>query len=76
MGSVSVEVADAKQMDAVRDQIGYLLISRHKISDPTNADFTIFPSRIYSPPSPKLQKHSQHSYQALLQSRFGWELEL
>lgn len=42
MGSVSVEVADAKQMDAVRDQIGYLLISRHKISDPTNADFTIF----------------------------------
>lgn len=42
VGSVSVEVADAKQMEAVRDQIGYLLISRHKISDPTNADFTIF----------------------------------
>lgn len=42
VGSVSVEVADAKQMDAVRDQIGYLLISRHKISDPSNADFTIF----------------------------------
>ncbi len=42
VGSVSIEVADAKQMDAVRDQIGYLLISRHKISDPANADFTIF----------------------------------
>ncbi|HKB88381.1 MAG TPA: ABC transporter permease [Patescibacteria group bacterium] len=42
VGSVSVEVADAKQMDAVRDQIGYLLISRHKIADPVNADFTIF----------------------------------
>lgn len=42
VGSVSVEVADAKNMDSVRDQIGYLLIARHKIADPTNADFTIF----------------------------------
>lgn len=42
VGSVSIEVADPKQMDAVRDQIGYLLIARHKISDPANADFTIF----------------------------------
>ena len=42
VGSVSVEVADAKQMDPVRDQIGYLLLSRHKISDPANADFSIF----------------------------------
>ncbi|MBI3559099.1 ABC transporter permease [Candidatus Gottesmanbacteria bacterium] len=42
VGSVSVEVADAKQMDAVRDQIGYLLLARHKISDPANADFSIF----------------------------------
>lgn len=42
VGSISVEVADAKQMDAVRDEVGYLLLSRHKISDPANADFTIF----------------------------------
>lgn len=42
VGSVSIEVADAKEMDSVRDQVGYLLISRHKISDPANADFTIF----------------------------------
>ncbi len=42
IGTVSVEVADAKQMDGVRDQIGYLLLARHKISDPANADFSIF----------------------------------
>ncbi len=42
LGSVSVEVTDSKQMDTVRDEIGYLLIARHKISDPANADFTIF----------------------------------
>lgn len=42
VGSVSIEVTDAKNMDSVRDQVGYLLISRHKIADPTNADFTIF----------------------------------
>jgi putative ABC transport system permease protein len=29
-------------MDAVRDQIGYFLLARHKISNPQNADFTIF----------------------------------
>lgn len=42
VGSISVQVADAQEMDAVRDEVGYLLISRHKISDPANADFTIF----------------------------------
>lgn len=42
VGSVSIEVTDPKQMDSVRDQVGYLLLSRHKISDPANADFTIF----------------------------------
>ncbi len=42
IGSASVEVADANQMDKVRDQIGYFLLARHKISDPANADFTIF----------------------------------
>lgn len=42
IGSVSVEVVNAAQMDTVRDQAGYLLLSRHKISDPANADFSIF----------------------------------
>lgn len=42
IGSVSVEVADAVQMESVRDQVGYLLLSRHKISDAANADFSIF----------------------------------
>lgn len=42
VGSISVEVANAKDTDPVRDEIGYLLLSRHKISDPANADFSIF----------------------------------
>ena len=42
VGSVSVEVSDAQAMDSVRDQVGYLLIDRHNIADPANADFTIF----------------------------------
>jgi putative ABC transport system permease protein len=42
VGSISIQVADKNQMDAVRDQIGYFLLARHKISNPQNADFTIF----------------------------------
>lgn len=42
IGSISVEVTDADQMDYVRDQIGYFLLARHKISEAENADFTIF----------------------------------
>lgn len=42
VGSISIQVEDAKEMDAVRDQVGYLLVERHRISDPANADFTIF----------------------------------
>lgn len=42
IGSISVAVTDSAQMDAVRDEIGYLLLARHKISDPANADFSIF----------------------------------
>src|SRR3989344_5673180 len=37
-----LKIADQKQMDSARDEIGYLLLSRHKISDPANADFSIF----------------------------------
>lgn len=42
VGSISVQVEDAALMDQVRDQVGYLLIDRHNIADPVNADFTIF----------------------------------
>lgn len=42
VGSISVAVNNADQMDQVRDEIGYLLLSRHKVTDPANADFTIF----------------------------------
>lgn len=42
VGSISVAVDNANQMDVVRDEIGYLLLARHKISDPANADFSIF----------------------------------
>lgn len=42
VGSISIEVDKAERMEDVRTQIGYLLLARHKISDPQNADFTIF----------------------------------
>ncbi len=42
VGSISIQVANKEQMDAVREEVGYLLLSRHKIQSPQNADFTIF----------------------------------
>ncbi len=42
IGSISIQVDSKDQMDTVRDTVGYLLLSRHKIQDPQNADFTIF----------------------------------
>ncbi len=42
VGSISVQVEKKEQMDAVRDEVGYLLLARHKIQNPQNADFTIF----------------------------------
>lgn len=42
IGTISVEVSSAQLMEQTRTEIGYLLLSRHKISDPANADFTIF----------------------------------
>lgn len=42
VGSISVEVDNPDNMDQVRDEVGYFLLSRHKITDPQNADFTIF----------------------------------
>lgn len=42
IGSISIQVENKEQMDAVREEVGYLLLSRHKITDAQNADFTIF----------------------------------
>ena len=41
VGSIAIQADDPKQMDAVRDRVGYFLIGRHKISEAQNADFTI-----------------------------------
>lgn len=40
--SISVEAKNSDVMVAAEDQVGYLLLDRHKITDPTNADFSIF----------------------------------
>jgi putative ABC transport system permease protein len=42
VGSISIEVEDKNRMDEVRDAVGYLLLARHRIRNPQNADFTIF----------------------------------
>jgi putative ABC transport system permease protein len=41
VSSISVEAKDSSVMTQAQDQIGYLLLSRHKISDPAQADFSI-----------------------------------
>lgn len=40
--SISAEATNANVMTDAENEIGYLLLARHKISDPTLADFTIF----------------------------------
>lgn len=42
VGSISLEVDKPENSNSVRDEIGYFLLSRHKIANPQNADFTIF----------------------------------
>lgn len=42
IGTISIQVENADSMNSVRDEVGYFLLARHKISDPQNADFTIF----------------------------------
>lgn len=41
IGSIAISVKSSDRMNAVRDEVGYFLVARHKISDPANADFTI-----------------------------------
>jgi putative ABC transport system permease protein len=40
--SISVEAKSSDVMTAAEDQVGYLILDRHKIANPTNADFSIF----------------------------------
>jgi len=40
--TISLEAKNADVMVAAEDQVGYFLLARHKISDPSQADFSIF----------------------------------
>lgn len=40
--SIALEAKSAEVMTAAQDQVGYLLLSRHKFNDPSQADFSIF----------------------------------
>jgi putative ABC transport system permease protein len=42
LSSISLEVKTADQMTQAQNEVGYLLLARHKFSDPTQADFSIF----------------------------------
>lgn len=39
--SISVEAKSEEVMTQAQDEVGYLLLSRHKLSDPSQADFSI-----------------------------------
>ena len=39
--SIYIEAANENTMNQARDEIGYLLLARHKIKDPAQADFSI-----------------------------------
>jgi len=41
VSSIYIEVANEKAMNQTRDEVGYFLLSRHKIKDPYQADFSI-----------------------------------
>lgn len=41
ISSISVEAQNEQVMSQAQDQIGYLLLARHKLTDPLQADFTI-----------------------------------
>ncbi len=41
VSSIAIEATSADTMTQAQDQIGYLLLGRHKLTDPTDADFTI-----------------------------------
>jgi putative ABC transport system permease protein len=41
LSSIALEAKTAEMMTAAQDEVGYFLLSRHKLSDPTQADFSI-----------------------------------
>ena len=41
LSSIALEAKSADQMTTAQDEVGYFLLARHKITDPTKADFTI-----------------------------------
>jgi putative ABC transport system permease protein len=42
LSSIGVTATSEQVMEEARNQIGYLLLARHKLRDPTQADFSIF----------------------------------
>ncbi len=42
LSSIALEAKNPDVMVDAQNQVGYLLLSRHKLSDPTQADFSIF----------------------------------
>lgn len=42
LSSIAIEAKSADQMTAAQNEIGYFLLSRHKLKDPSQADFSIF----------------------------------
>lgn len=41
LGSIAMEAKNAEEMVAAQDEVGYFLLGRHQISDPSKADFMI-----------------------------------
>ncbi len=42
LNSIAIEAKSQEVMTQTQDDVGYLLLSRHKLNDPTQADFSIF----------------------------------
>lgn len=42
LSSIALEAKSPEVMTQAQDEVGYLLLSRHKFSDPSQADFSIF----------------------------------
>lgn len=42
LGSIALEAKSPELMTSAQDEVGYFLLARHKISDPAQADFSIF----------------------------------
>lgn len=42
LSSIALEAKSSDQMTTAQNEVGYLLLARHKLSDPTQADFSIF----------------------------------